>query len=242
MRGSRARTAFLAIAAAACAALALLAAVRVGDELNRPPTGPELVQAAQKEMAARWRDRTAGEIFPATVRYRPEIGGAEVASRVGIDPGGRCADALDRASADTARKGGCVALLRATYLDRMQGLLITVGVLAFPGERPAEAFTAALPKGDTPAPGLRVAAFPSSVAARFGDSARQSAASGRRGPYVVLATIGYADGRPSGKGARQPDLAALPPQFVTAILDPLTRPVWPDCGSTDPKVRRTWAC
>lgn len=234
--------AVLAALAVGCLLVTGLAAVRVGDELSRPPTEAELTRATAVELARRWRDRPADQVFPGTLRYEPEIGGSESAARVGIDPGTRCADAMDAPLAESARRHGCVALARATYIDQLQGLLITVGIAVFPDQRSAGAFAGGLPKGDAPVPGLRAAAFSGSVAARFGDAARQAAASRGRGPYVVLATIGYADGRPVGKGAKQLDLEAVPPQLVGAVLDPLARPARPDCSSKDPAVRRMWSC
>jgi hypothetical protein len=75
------------------------------------------------------------------------------------------------------------------------------------------------------------------VAARFGDAARQVAVTRHRGPYVVIATIGYADGRPAAKiKQKQGYLNAVAPQLADAVLGPLATPARPDCSSPE------WSC
>ncbi len=78
---------------------------------------------------------------------------------------------------------------------------MTVGVVVFPDERSAREAVAWFPDGE-PRPGLRALPFPGSVAARFGDAARQTSAAARAPAYVVAATAGYADGRPALRGRR----------------------------------------
>ncbi|NDU77588.1 hypothetical protein GWI34_33965 [Actinomadura sp. DSM 109109] len=86
-----------------------------------------------------------------------------------------------------------------------------------------------------PAPGLRALPLPGSVAARFTDAARQASAAAQRGPYVVAATAGYADGRPAMRGSLD-DAAELAPQIVRGVLRPLTAPARIRCGT------REWRC
>ena len=206
-------------------------------ELTRAPTAAERNRAMIVEVARRWDAWPAGKIFPATAPYTLRVGGDETARRVGIGQDTSCTGATDTAWHSTLRAHGCLAALRATYLDQLQGLAITVGVIAFPDERTASRAAGMLPANRRAVPGLRALAFPGSTVARFGDAARQEAAMRYRGPYVVIATIGYADGRPAGKdGPKQNDLEVIVPQLADAILRPLTAPARPDCGS------REWSC
>ncbi|MFF4122424.1 hypothetical protein ACFYYP_02745 [Microbispora rosea] len=102
-------------------------AVEVKREFDRPPTDSELHAASVQEIGLRWRTRSAGEIFQATVDYGS--GGAkELAVRVGVAPEASCSKALDAVIAKVAVADGCRAVLRATYLDKTQTLVTTVGV------------------------------------------------------------------------------------------------------------------
>jgi hypothetical protein len=223
-----------AVAAFVGLAMVAVAAVQVVRELTRNPTEAEVDKAVIAEVARRWQAWPAGKIFPATLPYTLDVGGEEKAKRVGIDPGGSaCDSAVEPKAAGTLRGLGCRGALRATYLDQLQGLAITVGVVAFPDERSAALARAKLPK----AAGLRTLALPSSPAVRFTDAARQTSVSRQGGPYIVLATIGYADGRPASKAKqKQTDLYTVAPQLAEAVLTPLVARSRVDCG------RRTWSC
>jgi rhodanese-related sulfurtransferase len=223
------------IGALVSAAIAIAAAVQLIGELTSPPTQAERDAAATRAVARRWQAWPAGKIFPATLPYALDIGGPEKARRVGIDPGGSgCTTAVDPTLIGTLRGYGCRGALRATYLDQLQGLAITVGVVAFPDERSAALARKQLPK----APGLRTLALPGSVVARFTDAARQSAAALQQGPYVALAAIGYADGRPAAKAKQgQVDLYTIAPQLAQAVLTPLAARPAVDCAQ-----KAVWAC
>jgi hypothetical protein len=214
--------------------LAVGAGIQFFGELTRDPTPVERDRAATREVARRWEAWPAGKIFPATLTYTLDIGGAEKARRVGIDPGGSdCATAVDSRVAGTLRGYGCRAALRATYLDQLQGLAITVGVVAFPDSRSAALAKSKLPKS----PGLRTLALPGSVAARFSDAARQNSVARQGGPYIVLAAIGYVDGRPAAKAKqKQTDLYTIAPQLAEAVLKPLAARASVDCD------QETWSC
>ena len=92
---------------------------------------------------------------------------------------------------------GCLAVLRATYDDATQSLAVTVGVAVLPGPAAASASLHALPgrTGAALGPGVRAVSFRRTPAARFGDPQRQLSSVQRAGPYLVFATVGYADGR-----------------------------------------------
>jgi hypothetical protein len=217
------------------AVVAVVAAAKLIGELTRPPSPAERDRAATREVARRWQAWPAGKIFPVTLPYSLDIGGTERARRVGIDPSGStCAGAVDPGLAGTLRGYGCRGALRATYLDQLQGLAITVGVVAFPDDRSAALAKARMPR----TPGLRTLALPGSVVARFTDAARQTSVARQDGPYVVLAAIGYADGRPAAKAKHeQTDLYAIAPQLADAVLTPLAARPAVDCAQ-----KAIWSC
>jgi hypothetical protein len=234
-RRRRARTAVSLAAAAACLVTALAAGLRVQAELTRPPTSAERASAAAAAVAGRWQTWPAGTIFPAAIGYTTGLLTRETARRVGIGTGTGCAAALAGAVARAAERAGCRAAIRATYLDQLQGVVYTAGVLAFPSPRQAAAFARGAGADRLPA-GLRALAFPGTASAGFGDAARQAASHRSRGPYVVLTVAGYADGRPASAGPARPSVFAPAQQLAGAILAPLARPVSVNCASPQ------WAC
>ncbi|MFA1544892.1 hypothetical protein [Actinomadura chokoriensis] len=227
------RTAAL-VAGSACATVLVVAGVRLSAELTRGPTPTEVSAAAAAETAGRYRTWPAGRIFPTEIPYTLGQSSPESAGRVGIGTDVRCETAADDPLARSLTSRGCRAVLRATYLDQAQGLVVTVGVAVFPDERSARGAVEWFPAG-APRPGLRALPLAGSVAARFDDAARQTSAAAQRGPYVVAATAGYADGRPALRGA-QADLAELAPQLVSGVLRPLAEPAKVRCGDQE------WQC
>ncbi|RFU38329.1 hypothetical protein DZF91_28240, partial [Actinomadura logoneensis] len=210
---------------------------RLARELLRGPTAAERSAASAAEVAGRWRAWPTGRIFPEALRYGLDQGAPERASRVGVSPDTACADAVDPPLAASLVVRGCRAVLRATYLDQLQGIAVTLGVAAFPDEPSARAAVPWFPGRGEVAPGLRALGFPDSVVARFGDASRQVASLAQRGPYLVAATVGYADGRPRLPAGRQQDeLAELGPQLVEGVLRPLAAPAAVRCGE------REWVC
>jgi hypothetical protein len=188
-------------------------------------------------VARRWRSWPAGHIFPATLGYVTTLGNAETAHRIGISPGYRCAAALDVALARRARRASCQAGLRATYADQLQGVIYTVGVLAFKTPAQARAFARGLPAGAPPTAALRALGLPGTVSARFTDAARQAVTTHWDGPYVVLTVAGYADGRLARvTGQYDAPVFDAGSQLATEIMTPLGRPAVVNCAS------RQWAC
>ncbi len=221
----------------------LLAAVLAGRaaivQQTRRPTAAERAAAAATAVARRWRSWPAGRIFPATLGYTTRLLNNDTARRVGISPDDQCAAALDPALAGPARRDGCRAGLRASYVDELQGVVYTTGVLAFPSPAKARAFDRGLrPSRRRPAATLRALAFPGTAAARFADGARQTATARQDGPYVLLTVAGYADGRPSAApGQYNPIAFGAAGDLAKAILVPLNRPAVVDCTAT-----RQWSC
>jgi hypothetical protein len=172
---------------------------------------PRTFSSAQKqqiiawEMGKRWRTWAAGEIFPGTVQYQVPGSALDgtaalplIAHRIGIASQASCRTATDPAVARVLAAHGCQAVLRATYDDATQSLAVTVGVAVLPSPGAARASLRALPDAprNGPAPGVRAVSFRRTTVARFGNRQRQLAFRKASGPYLVFATVGYADGRP----------------------------------------------
>uniref|UniRef100_UPI00046374FB hypothetical protein n=1 Tax=Actinomadura welshii TaxID=3103817 RepID=UPI00046374FB len=212
--------------------------------LNREPTAAELRIAADKEVARRWQAWPARRVFPQKISYRPPGNRVEYATRTGIVPDTGCAQAVDEEIARTVGKHGCRAVLRATYVDQLQGIVVTVGVVAFPDVWKADKAYKELPGSQGPdgsgtvRPALHAAAFPGTASARFTDKARQDRTIDRGGPYVVLTTSGQADGRPaSAVTKRRPGEPFAPaPQIGHAIARTMAAKALPDCDQPE------WRC
>jgi hypothetical protein len=87
-------------------------------------------------------------------------------------------------------------MLRATYVDDTDSLLVTIGVAVMPGAAAARSAAAQLSAAQEKLTGVRAAAFPDTLASAFGDQQRQMSWAASAGPYVILSTAGYVDGRP----------------------------------------------
>ena len=196
-------------------ALAGLVAAAIGVStqlLPRQFTSAQQQKIMAWEVAGRWRDLTAGQIFPGTLKYAPPAAIDDVGSsvtltarRLGIARQASCRSsgpaAVDPAAAAVLARNGCEAVLRATYTDGTDAYVVTVGVAPFPGAAQADAARGELDAkrlrmsgGRTP--GVRAVPFAGTPAAGFTDSRRQLAANLVVGPYLVMYTVGYADGRP----------------------------------------------
>jgi hypothetical protein len=151
------------------------------------------------EIASRWRTWPAGRIFPASARYplswtllesKPVL--MMDAHRTGIARQSTCAAGLDPGLARVLDRDGCQAVLRATYADSTGSFVATVGVVIMHGKTPA---VSSLPAGHGLAPGVRTVPFRGTLAAQFRNRQRQVTGASARGPYLILYTAGYADGR-----------------------------------------------
>ena len=155
------------------------------------------------EVLKRWQSWPAGQIFPARVSYRVPgavFGGGPdlrlAAQRAGIAGQARCHDATPAAIARVLAKSRCLAVLRATYDDETQTLAVTVGVAVLPSTAAARDAFRALPHGVSLRPSVTAVPFRHTLVARFANSRRQLSREWVSGPYLVLAAVGYADGRP----------------------------------------------
>jgi hypothetical protein len=184
------------------------------------------------EMARRWRTMTAGEIFPASVAYQVSsetLGAASAltleADRVGISRPATCAAVSDPAAARILAAGRCAAMLRATYADETDSMLVTVGVAVMPGAGAARAAASRLSAEPQPQPGVAAAAFRSTLARKFGNRQRQLSWAVSSGPYLILSTAGYADGRPRVRLSSDPYADQEMTSFATGVADAVGGPL-----------------
>lgn len=220
-----------------CAVTAGVAASTAGSELTRGPNRTELEQAARQEIAQRWRTWPAGRLFPATLGYSAEQGGEEKARRVGISPKTGCSAAVDAKVVKALRKAGCRAVLRATYIDALQGVVVTIGVVALPDEFRALRAKRSFPLAGGPVPGLRPLAFAGTVSERFTAGVRQAGSVRQSGPYLVLTTAGQVDGRPArAVGEQRPSIFSFTADLADRVLAELSTPRLPDCAAKE------WRC
>ncbi|WP_158566833.1 hypothetical protein [Actinomadura craniellae] len=229
---------WLVVAVAVAVAYSLTAAIAVVGTwmtLTRDPTPAELRRAADVEVARRWQAWPSGRIFPERLAYAPPDGRQEQARRAGIATDTACEAGLDPDLVGKLRALGCRGVLRATYVDRLQGVVVTVGVVVFPDPTAAARARREVPGSAT---ALRAAPFPGTVAARFEDPARQYGTAERGGPYLALSTAGQADGRPAEAlgDRRRTEIFEFAPQLAHTVLRALSTPALPDCD------RPEWRC
>jgi hypothetical protein len=167
-------------------------------------TAAQQQQITNWEFGQRWRDLSAGEIFPTSVSYpAPKALDDDPAltlsaRRVGVAGQDSCAAAVDPAAAAVLDRDGCAAMLRATYVDATDSYVVTVGAAVLPGA--AKAATAAKAIAEATAagglgPAVHTVPFQGTPAAEFGDGQRQLSGVVSAGGYVVLYTVGYTDSR-----------------------------------------------
>jgi hypothetical protein len=160
-------------------------------EVTRAPTKAEVAAAGKAEIAQRWKQLSAGQIFPATVSYQMQADTvAEPARLTGIAPQTECAAAGVVASVLTRHH--CRTLLRATYADASGTLLATIGVAVMPDAAAASATSDDL-AGVTR--GMPPVGFAGTVSQGFAAPSELNAHTNTAGPYVVLDVSGFADGR-----------------------------------------------
>jgi hypothetical protein len=204
-RGRARRLLLMICLAAGLGGLVLSAGAAAIQLLPRNFSPAQRQQIMAWEIGKRWRSWPAGRIFPSSIGYQlpgSAFGGgrslALSAERVGIASQASCRDATGRAAGALLAKQGCLAVLRATYQDTTQTLAVTVGVAVlpvFPASSAAKA-SRALQHGAGPQPWLRAVSFRHTTTAHFAGPGNKVGSSRARGPYLVLATVGYADGRP----------------------------------------------
>jgi hypothetical protein len=220
---------------------ALIAAVGIAQGI-----GPRNFSATQKqqitdwEYGQRWRDLPAGTIFPASVSYAPpealddDATLALAANRVGIGPQATCAANVDAGAAAILDDDGCSAMMRASYVDETSSFVVTVGTAVLPTSAQAAAAAKAV-NAASPNPGLGPTVHAMSVAGtpagQFGDKQRQLSGAVAEGTYVVLYTVGYADGRPKQNVPQDTyttaEMTSMGTGIANKVLSELAAPVTP---------------
>jgi hypothetical protein len=223
------------------AGLAASAAGVSSQLLPRKFTAAQQQQIMNWEIARRWRTLPAGTIFPASITYQLPgyaLGSSTAlpltASRVAIAPQTTCAEAAVAAAAQVLSAHHCTAMIRATYADETDSMLVTIGVAVMPGAGAARAAAGELSSGPGLHPGVRVVAFPGTLAASFRDRQRQLSWAASAGPYVILSAAGYANGMPEEDVASNPyadqEMTSLADGVAQAIGTPLdVQPPPPRC-------------
>jgi hypothetical protein len=184
------------------------------------------------ETEGRWRTMSAGKIFPTSVTYRlPGTSFAAsnelplIARRVGIAKQATCAAASDPAAAKVLSADRCAAMLRATYADETDSMLVTVGVAVMPSNAVAKSAASQLSSGRQRHPGVRVAPFHSTLAGRFTNRQRQLSWSASEGPYLILSTAGYSDGRPHVQESSDAYADQEMTKFANGVADAIGTPL-----------------
>jgi hypothetical protein len=193
----------------------------LGRELTRKATKAEQAAALATEIASRWQRLPAGKIFPATISYVTADGYKATATRAAIVPQTSCQHALEPTTFRVLHALGCVAMLRATYVDAAGTQAATVGIAVM--SSPAVAVRA---EGDLspllPGAGLYAVPVTGTIANVFGNAQRGGAAAENAGPYLLLYTAGYTNGMP-GTDAHSDALDELGAGILAAIEPTLTR-------------------
>ena len=213
-RGPRGRRAAALIALAlGVAGFVISAAGLAAQLLPRQFSAVQQQQIENWEIASRWQQLTAGQIFPPSVGYQlsatvlQDATSLELtARRVAIARQSGCsAGATTSAVAAVLRRDGCKAVLRATYVDATGSYVTTVGVAVLPSDAAAaKAYQSLLQlrltaahndQADRLAAGVQVVRYRGAAAATY-DYSRQISVSFAKGPYLVMYAAGYADTRP----------------------------------------------
>jgi hypothetical protein len=252
--GERTRPRFRRVAAIVALVLGLLGFVvsAVGLAISVLPrhfTAGQQQQIMAWEVAGRWREIPAGQVFPYLVAYSlPDTVIQEntplqlQAVRIAIAPQSGCTTAVaDPAAATVLRHDGCEAMLRATYIDQTSSFVMTVGVAVLPTSGAASAASSGLAgthlaaergSGALPA-GVRTVHF-TGVAGGLYDYSRQISATVPAGPYLVLYAAGYSDGRPHVQLAHdsysEAEMASMAQGVANSVADRLgAQPAAPHC-------------
>jgi len=201
------------------------------------------------EVAKRWRTTPKALLFPATVSYRlgSTSGGKAALSltarRLEVAGQDTCAAAAggSRKFMSALSGDGCRALLRSTYTDSTSSLVVTAGIAVLKSQASASNAASFLTGGAAAGRGgvarqlvLRPFRVFGTPAAGYGFPQRQLSWVIAAGPYLVMATVGYADGRPrvrvSGDSYAYQEMRSLARGVAVRLAAPLAaRPPVPRC-------------
>jgi hypothetical protein len=214
------------------AGLAASAAGVSAQLLPRKFTAAQQQQIMSWESAGRWRVLTAGKIFPPTVSYQMPAYALSASTalpltayRVGIFRQTSCSVASDPAAARVLSADHCTAMLRATYADETDSMIVTVGVAVLPVASLARSAASELSGGQGSHPGVRAVPFRGTLSASFSNRVRQLSWAVSAGPYLILSTAGYADGRPLVPVSSDPYADEEMTSFATGIASVVGAPL-----------------
>jgi len=254
-RGARGRRAAALIALLlGLAGLAISAAGLASQLLPRTFTAGQQQQIESWEIASRWQQLPAGQIFPARVSYQLSAAVLEDtmpltldALRIGIGPQSGCgAGVTTTAAATVLRRDGCTAVLRATYADSTGSYVMTAGVAVLPSDAAAAQAAQSLSQlrltsartlaAAGPAAGILVVRYHGSAAPMY-DYSQQLSMSFADGPYLVMYAAGYADSRPRVPVAKDrysdAEMTSLAQGVAQSVADTLAaEPASPHCPGT----------
>jgi hypothetical protein len=254
-RGARGRrTAALIALVLGLAGFVISATGMATQVLPRRFSAVQQQQIENWEIAARWQQLTAGQIFPASVGYQLPAAVLQDATplnlnalRVAIAPQSGCGTSVTTAAAASMlRRDGCQAVLRATYVDATWSYVMTVGVAVLPSAAAAKKASQSLTsarltaanqsQADRLPAGILVVRYRGTAAAMY-DYSRQISASFARGPYLIMYAAGYADSRPRVPVASDhyanAEMTSLAEGVAQSVADTLAAPpASPHCPGT----------
>jgi hypothetical protein len=214
------------------AGLAASAAGVSAQLLPRKFTATQQQQIMSWESARRWRVLTAGKIFPSTIAYQMPAYALSsstalplTAYRVAISRQTSCSAASDPDAARVLSADRCTAMLRATYADETDSMIVTVGVAVLPAASLARSAATDLSSGQGLHPGVRAVPFRGTLSASFSDPQRQLSWAVSAGPYLVMSTAGYVDGRPLVPVPSDPYADEEMTSFATGIASVVGAPL-----------------
>jgi len=249
-RRSTARTvAFGFLLSAGLLGLAVAAVGIAHQLLPRQFTPAQQRAISNWEMERRWQTLPAGEIFPAAVSYAvPEqtpgtVQNLDLTARLlSIRDDKTCAGAVTGAATRIFTEHGCSAALQATYVDATGSMVATVAVAVLPDSAAARAVVSQLAStggglvwDKTRANQMvRVLRVARTAAASFGDHQRQLSQAASAGPYVILSSAGFSDGRPWMRLGNDSYLQQEMVSFTTGLIRSAgkllgTKPPAPTC-------------
>lgn len=227
--------AFGVLLTAGLAGLALSAVGVAHQLLPRQFTVAQRRAISAWEMERRWRALPAGTIFPASPPYELPAGTLYATSslvlnarRLGMSPATSCTSAVSGTAIRILSENGCSAAMRATYADSSGSLVATLTVAVLPSASATRTVVRDLPGWGAGRPVVRTMRIAGTPAAGFGDGERQISGTAGVGPYVILVTAGFADGRHHvrlGHTYLGEEMAALTSGLVHAASSVLGGPV-----------------
>lgn len=210
--------------------------------LPRRFTATQQHQIRAWQVSARWRDWPAARIFPEEVGYRLPADALYSARnltlrarRLAIARQSTCAAAASPATLRVLDRGGCRAVLRATYEDSTSSLVATIGIAVLASKAATASAARALgaASNGTTSFLIRPFAVPGTSAEDFSSAYRQLSWDSPAGPYLILLTVGYASGRPRLPVA----LDSYQLAEMSALADGIARTVGHALGAAPPTPR-----